>query len=262
LFHSEEVAALYGKVFNQIFDDPVSFKSADLASTWHLVSSAGGLDLQCCFAPHRSSDLSLNPIRGSVDQATSSVLYSIAFLNQIRSGPTKEAFDRLMKRKIFSYGVSDKSGKLQVHKPDGSTGLVSFSYLASNAPEPFRSEWSGGAGINLHHKFVVTDFNLPTAKVFTGSSNFAPSGETKNGDNLLMIADKGVAIAYAIEALRIFDHLHFRTVMSDAAKKGKKTKPETLYLKKPRSLSGRAGWFEGYYVAGSHAERDRKLFSQ
>jgi hypothetical protein len=130
-----------------------------------------------CFSPHKDSDLSLNPVRGAIDGANSSVLYAIAFLNQIKSGPTKEALDRLMTRPVFSYGVVDKSGGLEVRKPDGSTGLVDFEYLAAHAPEPFRSEWSGGKGINVHHKFVVTDFNQKTAKVFTGSSNLAPSGE-------------------------------------------------------------------------------------
>src|SRR5205807_615232 len=111
-------------------------------------------------------------------------------LNQIASGPTKEAFDRVMTRPVFSYGISDKKGKLEVRKPDGSIGLVDFSYLADKAPEPFKSEWSGQKGINIHHKFVITDFNLPTAKVFTGSSNLAPGGEQGNGDHLIMIEDR------------------------------------------------------------------------
>lgn len=92
----------------------------------------------------------------------------MAFLNQIKSGPTKDALDRLMARPVFSYGVVDSRGSLEVKKPDGSTGLVDFAYLAKTAPEPFKSEWSGGKGINVHHKFVVTDFSLPSAKVFTG----------------------------------------------------------------------------------------------
>ena len=82
---------------------------------------------------------------------------------------------------------------------------------------PFQQEWSGGAGIHQHDKFVAADFNLPTAKVFTGSSNLSPSGETGNGDNLVMIEDPRVATSYAIEALRIFDHLHFRSNMQAAA---------------------------------------------
>ena len=48
-------------------------------------------------------------------------------------------------------------------------GIADFAFLAAHAPELFKSEWSGRRGRNIHHKFVVTDFNLPTAKVFTGS---------------------------------------------------------------------------------------------
>jgi phosphatidylserine/phosphatidylglycerophosphate/cardiolipin synthase-like enzyme len=213
-----------------------------------------------CFSPHSSSDLSLSPIRGAIDQASSSVFYAVAFLNQIKSGPTKEAFDRLIARPIFSYGISDEDGSMAIKKPDGSIGLVDFAYLAKNAPEPFKSEWSGGQGINVHHKFVVTDFNLPTAKVFTGSSNLAPSGESGNGDHLLMIEDPKIATAYAIEALRVFDHLHFRSTMQDASDLTPAAKKAALTLRKPRAISGKAAWFESYYVAGAQKMKDRQLF--
>ena len=134
---------------------------------------------------------------------------------------------------------------------------MDFAYLAENAPQPFKREWSAGKGINIHHKFVVTDFNLPNAKVFTGSSNLAPSGESKNGDNLIMIEDSKVATAYAIEAVRIFDHLHFRATMRDAKKNANKG---PLILRKPTAISGEPAWFEPYYVAETQKERDRKLF--
>jgi phosphatidylserine/phosphatidylglycerophosphate/cardiolipin synthase-like enzyme len=167
-----------------------------------------------------------------------------------------------MTRPIFSYGIADKASGLEIRKPDGSTGLVDFAYLAANAPEPFKSEWSGGSGINVHHKFVVTDFNLPTAKIFTGSSNLAPSGEEGNGDHLIMMEDRKLAVAYAIEALRVFDHLHFRSRMKAAGKKPGKAakKPAALHLWKPTAISGKPAWFEEYYVADSQLERDRTLF--
>ncbi len=267
VFHAPQVAGLFGSVFEAAFKDPAAFKSDELASKWHLVAAEGNPPVHLCFSPHKSSDLSLNPVRGAIDQATSSVLYSVAFLHLIKSGPTKQAFDRLMKRPVFSYGVVDQQGNLQVRKPDGSTGLVDFAYLAENVPEPFKSEWSGGRGINVHHKFVVTDFNLPTAKVFTGSSNLAPGGEEGNGDHLIMIEDRKVATVYAIEALRLFDHLHFRSRMSDALKDKKKKKNEKkvkdkLILHKPTAISHEPAWFEEYYVAGSQREGDRKLFSR
>jgi phosphatidylserine/phosphatidylglycerophosphate/cardiolipin synthase-like enzyme len=258
VFDDPEIAGLYGKVFDAVFHDPARFSGDDLAGTWHLVQAAGKPPIHFCFSPHKSADLSLNPLRGAIDQASSSVLYSVAFLNQIKSGPTKEAFDRLMKRPVFSYGVSDKAGALEVRKPDGTIGLVDFAFLAKTAPEPFKSEWSGGKGINVHHKFVVTDFSLPTAKVFTGSSNLAPSGEKNNGDHLIMIEDRRIATGYAIEALRVFDHLHFRSRMKKAASNTK----ETLALRLPRAISGKPAWFEPYYVPHSQKQRDRELFAR
>jgi phosphatidylserine/phosphatidylglycerophosphate/cardiolipin synthase-like enzyme len=264
VFDDPGIAGLYGRVFEAAFEDPASFNLDELATKWHVVQATGRPPVHFCFSPHKSSDLSLNPVRGAIEQASSSVLYAVAFLSQVKSGPTKEAFDRLMKRPVFSYGVSDKKGGLELKKPDGSVGLVDFAYLADHAPEPFKSEWSGGRGINVHHKFVVTDFNMPTAKVFTGSSNLAPSGEKGNGDHLIMIEDRKIAIAYAIEALRVFDHLHFRSRMKAASKgpAGSKMKTDKLTLRKPTSISGEPAWFEEYYVTDSQKERDRKLFAQ
>jgi phosphatidylserine/phosphatidylglycerophosphate/cardiolipin synthase-like enzyme len=259
VFDDPNIAGLFGAVFDAAFEDPSGFKATELASKWHLVQTDGRPPVHLCFSPHKSSDLSLNPVRGAIDQATSSVLYSVAFLNQIRSGPTKQAFDRLLTRPVFSYGVVDQKGSLAVRKPDGSIGLVDFAFLAQHAPEPFKSEWSGGKGINVHHKFVVTDFNLPTAKVFTGSSNLSPSGEKGNGDHLIMIEDQKIATSYAIEALRVFDHLHFRSQMKDALHENRG--PEAITLRKPRAISNQDPWFAGFYVAGSQREGDRKLFS-
>jgi phosphatidylserine/phosphatidylglycerophosphate/cardiolipin synthase-like enzyme len=216
-------------------------------------------------SPHEDITLSLQPLKGAIAQASSSVFYAVAFLYQMGKGLTKDEFDQLMKRSLFSYGVSDKIGQLELRKPDGSIGLVDFEYLADHAPEPFKSEWSGGGGINIHHKFVVTDFSLPTAKVFTGSSNLSPSGEAGNGDHLIMIEDRRIATSYAIEALRIFDHLHFRARMKDAADKKKAGEPGqkfALKLQKPKAIvPAKQNWFEPYYVPGSQKEKDRQLFS-
>ena len=265
VFDNEDVAALYGAVFDAAFDDPDTFENTELARKWHLVQTQNMPPVHFCFSPHKLTDLSLQPVQGAIAQASSSVLYAVAFLYQMGKGITKDEFDRLMNRPVFSYGVSDKGGALQVHKPDGSIGLVDFEYLAEHAPEPFKSEWSGGKGINIHHKFVVTDFSLPTAKVFSGSSNLSPSGERNNGDHLIMIEDQRIATSYAIEALRMFDHLHFRTVMQSATKKKTKKlkeKPPPLTLQKPKAISHKSeNWFEPYYKIGSQKEKDRLLFA-
>jgi len=62
-------------------------------------------------------------------------------------------------------------------------------------------------------KFVVVDFNGANPTVFTGSSNLAAGGEQANGDSLAMIEDAAVANMFAIEAVALFDHYHFRKVM-------------------------------------------------
>ena len=272
VFDEPAVAKLYAGDFDRAFADPGGFTADDIARKWYAVAAPGRPALGFCFSPHKSDALSLNPVAAAVDGATSSVFYAVAFLNQIEAGPTHDAFDRLIGKPVFSYGVVDKRGALEIKKPDGSVGLVDFSYLAAKAPEPFKTEWSGGRGINIHHKFVVTDFNLEAAKVFTGSSNLAPSGEKGNGDNLILIEDRKVATAYAIEALRVFDHLHFRSVMQDkltpkpvARRNSGNRRPaapaEVLALRKPSAISGKPAWFEPYYQPGSQKERDRELFA-
>ena len=256
VFHASEAAGLFEQVFELAFTDPAKFNKDPISKKWFLVQVSGKPPVHFCFSPHASTDLSLNPVGGAIEQATSSVFFSIAFLNQIKSGPTRTAIDGLMGKNVFSYGISDKAGGLKVKKPDGSIGLVDFSYLAKTAPEPFASEWSGGKGIHEHHKFVVTDFSLPTAKVFSGSSNLSPAGEGNNGDNLVMIEDCRVATSYAIEALRVFDHLHFRSRMQNAPKS-----KDPLTLQKPTAISHKPAWFTPFYKPGSQQERDRKLFS-
>ena len=261
---SQDAAGLFEKAFDLAFQSLDAFRKDPISTKWHLVQAPGKPPLHFCFSPHTQPDLSLNPLGGAIDQATSSVLFAIAFLNQTKSGATREAIDRLIKKSVFSYGISDKAGGLQVKKPDGSIGLVDFEYLAKNTPEPFKSEWSGGKGIHEHHKFVVTDFSLPTAKVFTGSSNLSPSGEKNNGDNLVMIEDPRIATSYAIEALRVFDHLHFRSRMQQTEKgKGSKSKKkDSLTLAEPSAISGKPAWFEEYYEANTQKEKDRQLFSR
>jgi phosphatidylserine/phosphatidylglycerophosphate/cardiolipin synthase-like enzyme len=262
VFYLNDVAQLFAHYFEAAFTLTGGFASNPLSQEWHPFQGTGVPNFQFAFSPHAKATLSLDPIADAINGAKSSVFFAIAFLYQ-SLGPVRSAIDTLMTKPIFSYGISDKDGKLNVKKPDGSLGIVDFAYLAQKAPPPFSAEWSGGAGINEHNKFVVVDFNLPTATVFTGSSNLSPGGETGNGDNLIMIQDQRVAVSFALEALRIFDHLQFRAKMQAAT--GKATKAETqtaLTLQKPAALGGPAtSWFAPFYVPGSQAENDRLLFS-
>ena len=260
VFDDEQIAGLFAEMFEQAFDDMDGFAATDLAKDWHKVSTPGQPTVEVCFSPHKSAKVSLGRVGKDIDDSTSSVFYAIAFLNQIRSGPLKKATDDLVKSTKFSYGIIDQAGKnMQLVKPSGEAGVVDFASLAEHAPEPFKSEWAGGQGINVHDKFVVIDFDQPEAKVYTGSSNFSPSGETGNGDHMVLIEDQRVAVAYAIEALRMFDHLAFR----DRMKAATADDSQPLHLKKPRKFSGEdESWFDKFYVEGTQRETDRLTFSR
>ena len=131
VFDDPAIAALYGSVFDAAFKNPAAFKSDDLASKWHLVQSSGqASDPLLLLAAQVVRSLAQPGSRSSRSGRSPRFSTAVAFLNQIKSGPTKEAFDRLMKRPVFSYGVSDEVGNLEIRKPDGTIGLVDFAYLA------------------------------------------------------------------------------------------------------------------------------------
>ena len=257
VFEGQDAAGLFEQYFAAAWTDPKTFPTSDLATKWHLIQPKGAPAIQFCLAPHGNPDLSLKPVAAAIDQASSSVFFAIAFLAQIKTTDTvRAAVDRLTDKPVFSYGISDKSTGLSVKKPDGTVGLVKWDYLKTKTAQPFAAEFSSGSGIHEHNKFVVTDFNLPTAKVFTGSSNLSGSGEKGNGDHLIMIEDPRVATSYAVQAVLIFDHLHFAANMN-AAKK-----PTQLVLQKPIAMSkAKAAWFAQYYEKNSQLMRDRELFS-
>jgi hypothetical protein len=110
--------------------------------------------------------------------------------------------------------------------------------------------------MHIHDKFVVVDFNAGNPTVFTGSSNLASGGEQANGDSLAMIEDAAVANMFAIEAVALFDHYHFRKVMQQVTVK---QPPLTLwYPGKPNAL---VPWWKAYYDPTRIQMRDRYLFA-
>jgi uncharacterized protein with WD repeat len=122
-------------------------------------------------------------------------------------------------------------------------------------PWPFTKEFDGGNGKHIHSKFVVVDFNADNPTVFTGSSNLAAGGEEANGDSLAMIEDAAIANMYAIEAVALFDHYHFRKKMKTATK----ANPLTLWF--PGKPNMPLAWWKPYYDTSKIQMRDRCLFA-
>ena len=144
VFTEAEIAKLYADVFDVAWRSPAKLRSNALTSTWHRVQSGTHPPISFCFSPHASSDLSLDEVNKAIVNATSSVFYNVAFLDQIKSGPTFKAFHALIKRPIFSYGVIlaqeaavlDGYRNLNISNRENSSGLWMTPICQTRRPSP------------------------------------------------------------------------------------------------------------------------------
>ena len=249
------------KIFLAAFDD---YWASDTAAAFGKTGSAAwndlgltSIDAEIGFSPRAKKNAVLTTIADDISRnTTSSLFYSLAFLYQTK-GAIRNAFIKHQKDDdIFSYGISDRPvAGLDLQKPNGKVRIVRPEVLEANLPQPFKAEPTGGGGLRLHHKFVVIDFEKPTARVYMGSFNFSSAADTSNGENLLLIRDRRIAVSYVIEALRIFDHYEFRVAQLDA----KKAKKKLQLAKPPRKAGEKAWWAEDY--TNARKIKDRELFS-
>jgi len=248
------------KPFLTAFEDywskePKTCRNAESAKWSDL--NLNGINAKVTFSPHGSSNAQLDAIAKDIsDNTSSSLFYSLAFLHQT-PGAIQNAIKKVSENDdIFVYGISDrKVGGLDLQKPGGNIAPVYPSELTKNLPEPFSKEPIGGGGIRMHHKFVVIDFDKPTARVYLGSYNFSSTADSSNGENLLLIRDRRIAVSYVIEAVRIFDHYHFRVCQKEA----KKANERLELAKPPRNPEDKPWWDEDYTDA--RKIRDRELFT-
>ena len=217
-----------------------------------------GVTASVSFSLHSPANALLKSIGDDIGtNTTSSLLYSLAFLYET-PGPVLDAIKKVTgDSHSFVYGISDrKVGGLDLQQPDGNVAPVYPSALTKNVPPPFSAEPTGGGGIRMHHKFVVIDFDKPSARVYLGSYNFSSPADLKNGENLLLIRNRRIAVSYAVQALGIFDHYRFRVAQLDA----KKTTGYELALRKPPRNPGEKPWWDRDYTVPIKI-RDRLLFA-
>lgn len=253
--YGSDAVSPFRKAFQDYWDSttPQSFGISE-SSNWNDIP-LNGINAKVTFSPHCHDELRLAEIAADISSAESSVFYSLAFLFQTPGKMLTAIKDKMNDNEIFMYGISDKRvGGLDLQKPDGNISPVFPSYLSHNLPEPFISEASGGSGNRMHHKFVVLDFDKPTARVYTGSYNFSVAADESNGENLVLIKDQKIAVSYMIEALRLFDHYHFRVSADEA-----EAHHEPLQLKLAAKEEKDAWWYP--YYNDVRKIRDRKLFS-
>lgn len=250
------------KLFVAAFED--YWEKGDVAGEFGKTASAkwndlglAGIDAQIGFSPRLKKNAVLATIADDIARnTTSSLFFSLAFLYQTK-GALQNAVKKIKQdNQIFSYGISDhKVAGLDVQKPDGKVTVIRPEVLSKNVPEPFKSEPTGGGGTRMHHKFIVIDFDKPTARVYMGSYNFSIAADTSNGENLLLIRDRRIAVSYVVEAVRLFDHYHFRVVQMEA----KKARKKLQLAKPPRKFGEKTWWAEDY--ANERKIRDRELFA-
>ncbi|WP_222619438.1 phospholipase D-like domain-containing protein [Undibacterium hunanense] len=255
ILHGDGPVKLFQTAFDNYWENkPASFASGASAG-WQSLG-LDKIDAQVSFSPHGSKNAALDDVTKDIALTESSLLFSLAFLYQtpgsiqdmiktVASDPAK-----------FVYGISDKEVTgLSLTTPNGKSTEVYPSALGKTAPPPFHEEPSGGGGTRMHHKFVVIDFDKPTARVYMGSYNFSQSADHNNGENLLLIRDRRVAVSYTVEALRMFDHYQFRI-----KEKNSEDTNSPLVLTKPPQKAGEHAWWESSY-SDPLKIRDRVLFS-
>ncbi len=178
-----------------------------------------GIKAEVAFSPHSDANALLEEVAEDIrDHTTSSLFFSLAFLYQTPGAMQDAIREASGKDKVFAYGISDRRvGGLDLKKPNGNIAPVYPAELAKDLPAPFRKEPAGGGGARMHHKFVVIDFDKPTARVYLGSYNFSSSADRQNGENLLLVRDRRVAVSYVDDQGRPTDEYPYNPNGSEQA---------------------------------------------
>jgi phosphatidylserine/phosphatidylglycerophosphate/cardiolipin synthase-like enzyme len=257
VLQGENAVQIFSDAFDSLWANPNNPAGFDSTASADWISLGfTDVDVQVTFSPHSKSNAKLQGIANDIASTESSLFYSLAFLYETK-GAILDAITKVTDEdNVFVYGLSDKAvGGLNIQLPNGNQPVAFPAALLEDVPPPFKQEATGGSGTRLHHKFVVIDFNKPTARVYTGSYNFSITADTKNAENLFVIKDQRVATSYMVEAVAMFDHYAFR----DSENNASDAKP--LELQEPPTDASIKPWWDKYW-SDPDKERDRELFGQ
>ena len=248
---------VFKNAFEHYWSKPEGFKKSASAE-WQSLGIPT-FDARVAFSPHNAANSVLKSIADDIRTAASSLFYSLAFLS-ITPGVIRDALANQTNRdEIFVAGISDQRTGIAVASGRSNTPPVYVAALDKSAPSPFREEAVGttstGGGTRMHHKFIVVDFDRPSARVYLGSYNMSKSADGSNGENLLLFRDRRIATSFMIEAVRMIDHYEFRVARKEAKDKRRK-----LTLKHPPRSAGETAWWQEDY-SNPHKIKDRLLFA-
>ena len=261
IFEDPNIAKLYQSVFDESWKVEVkaaAFKKASIANKSFFFPNESRAKIQIAFSPHTEEFAKdyLDKITARVKAEKSSVLFAVMDIGRKNSGPIFPALRKLHTNKnVFTYGISDNPDGIMLYKPSSKSGvLVTGKPSGEQLPPPFNQEANIGLGHQIHHKFIVCGFNSNDPVVYCGSSNLALLGEQENGDNLIAIHDKEIATVFALEALALVDHFHFRNVNQNPKEKKKKPVPKPYFLHQDNK------WALPYFDKNDLHFADRTLF--
>ncbi len=259
-FDNPKIAQLYADVFDASFGDTNmrNFKKTPFATTDFIINEPNAPKMTLTFAPHPKDDTQRIFDRISariMQEGNTDVLFAI-MSDKSKSSILEAVKTQVRKSDVFTYGITDTIGKKDadfsvfLYKPQSINGIrVAAKGISNTLPPPFGTV-AKVDGYAIHHKFVVVNFKGSDPVVYCGSSNLAFGPEQKNGDNLLEIHDKDIVTAFAIEALRLVDHFHWRNKELDA------TKP--LHLD-DLSVQNKA-WYKAWYDPKDLKNQQRLLY--
>lgn len=271
IFNDPKVAQAYSDVFNECWKDNVSiiFAKSPLANKSFSFTGQGLPKMEINFSPHPAAfaTAELQKMADRVLVEKKSVLFAVMDVAD-GSGPLLAALQKIhASGKVFSFGISDSpKNDLTLYKPGVTTGILVSGKISGTLPPPFDKEKSLGLGHQIHHKFIVCDFNGSDAVVYCGSSNLAEGGEEENGDNLIAIYDTDIATVFAIEAIGLVDHFNFRNTFgtnvhpANATIIAESPKAATADIK-PLTLTTDSNWTNSYFSEMDTHCQERSLLA-
>lgn len=121
------------------------------------------------------------------------------------------------------------------------------------AEEHFRSK---GHVFYIHTKFLGLDLLGEAPQIFTGSANFSAGSVGSNDENMILMRGPDFtaqAETHAVEYMRLWNHLYFRTVALRRA-----ARPSSRVH--PAMLDPDDRWTARHFRAGTYHDRMRQLF--
>lgn len=258
VFENKNLTELYNKVFDASFGDELMnrFKGSEFSKTDFQIDNGENSELTITFAPHPKVDAQriFDRIKNRIlEPGNTDILFAI--MNDTSKSSILDAVKQnVMNPNIFTYGITDTVGKnddysVFLYKPNAINGIrVAAKGIQNTLPQPF-GKVPGIDGYAIHHKFIVVNFKGENPVLYCGSSNLAFSPEQKNGDNLLEIRDKDIVTAFAIEALRLVDHFHWRN---------KELSVAVFYLDTIADTA--TSWYTGWYNPNDLKFKQRMLY--